>query len=299
MRMGSRNLRAEALEPRMLMAADAAQLLAPPTSTAGPTEGNDGIPAFVAAPGDANLDGRFDQADILQVAQAGKYLTGESADWSEGDWNGDRVFDQLDLVAALSGENPFTPAYGARVVDVNRSEPHAFMPDVNGTFYPPTGEAHAQFRRGVDGFSYNIHTTGLPAGVYTNWIVGFPDPSKCSPADPDDPSSPPTCGPDDLGTGIGEFVFWTANDIVQENGVANFHAEASLGELPEGDGRVLIPGAWGDGTADPSTTEYHGIIRYHGPASEDADELFRQLYTFESDCEADRCFDAQAVLFVR
>ena len=48
--------------------------------------------------GDANLDCQFDQLDLVQVLQAGKYLTGETATSEEGDWNGDRVFDQLDIV---------------------------------------------------------------------------------------------------------------------------------------------------------------------------------------------------------
>ena len=54
-----------------------------------------------AAPGDANLDGRFDQQDIVQVLQGGKYRTGETATFEEGDWSGDGVFDQLDVVCAL------------------------------------------------------------------------------------------------------------------------------------------------------------------------------------------------------
>ena len=64
-------------------------------------------------PGDANRDFSFDQLDIVRVLQAGKYLTGESATWGEGDWNGgpggypgeprpsDGLFDQLDIVASL------------------------------------------------------------------------------------------------------------------------------------------------------------------------------------------------------
>ena len=32
-------------------------------------------------PGDADLDGDFDQRDIVSVLQAGKYLTGEPATW--------------------------------------------------------------------------------------------------------------------------------------------------------------------------------------------------------------------------
>lgn len=52
--------------------------------------------------GDANRDGVFDRFDILQVLQAGKYGTGEPADWLEGDWNGSGFFDQLDIVHALA-----------------------------------------------------------------------------------------------------------------------------------------------------------------------------------------------------
>ena len=63
-------------------------------------------------PGDANQDLTFDQLDLVEVLQAGKYLTGEPATWGEGDWNGapggspgnppagDGVYDQLDIVAA-------------------------------------------------------------------------------------------------------------------------------------------------------------------------------------------------------
>ena len=40
--------------------------------------------------GDANQDLSFDQLDLVQVLQAGKYLTRESATWGEGDWNGRR-----------------------------------------------------------------------------------------------------------------------------------------------------------------------------------------------------------------
>lgn len=51
-------------------------------------------------PGDANADSSFDQLDLVQVLQAGKYLTGDPVTWGEGDWNNDGVFDQLDVIAA-------------------------------------------------------------------------------------------------------------------------------------------------------------------------------------------------------
>ena len=47
-----------------------------------------------AAPGDANGDRRFDQLDIVRLLQGNKYLTGQSADWMQGDFTGDGLFDQ-------------------------------------------------------------------------------------------------------------------------------------------------------------------------------------------------------------
>lgn len=64
--------------------------------------------------GDADQDFDFDQLDLVRVQIAAKYLTGEPAAWGEGDWNcapggsqgnpplGDGVFNQLDIISALS-----------------------------------------------------------------------------------------------------------------------------------------------------------------------------------------------------
>ena len=65
--------------------------------------------------GDADEDFDFDQLDLVQVQIAAKYLTGELATWGEGDWDsapggepgnppaGDGVFDQVDIIRALTG----------------------------------------------------------------------------------------------------------------------------------------------------------------------------------------------------
>lgn len=62
--------------------------------------------------GDADQDLDFDQLDLVKVQIASKYLTGQPANWGEGDWNGapggspgspplgDGVFNQLDIIAA-------------------------------------------------------------------------------------------------------------------------------------------------------------------------------------------------------
>jgi hypothetical protein len=59
------------------------------------------VTVFQASRGNANLDGRFDSGDLVQVFISGKYQTGLPATWSEGDWNDDGVFDSSDLVAAF------------------------------------------------------------------------------------------------------------------------------------------------------------------------------------------------------
>jgi len=51
--------------------------------------------------GDSNVDGVFDQKDLVQVATAGRYMTGTPAAWSQGDWDADGYFDQFDMVSAL------------------------------------------------------------------------------------------------------------------------------------------------------------------------------------------------------
>ena len=74
-------------------------------------------------PGDADQDFDFDQLDLVQVSVAAKYLTGEPADWSEGDWTGDGAFDQLDIVAALQTGNFLQGPYAADASEVNPPGP--------------------------------------------------------------------------------------------------------------------------------------------------------------------------------
>ena len=51
--------------------------------------------------GDSDLNGQFDEQDIVAGFIAGKYLTGDQAGWAEGDWDGNLVFDDQDFVAAF------------------------------------------------------------------------------------------------------------------------------------------------------------------------------------------------------
>ena len=76
---------------------------------------SDAADSFVRQPGDANEDREVNSDDIIQVAAAGKYETGQPATWGEGDWNGapqldlttgppagDGLFDSGDVVAVLA-----------------------------------------------------------------------------------------------------------------------------------------------------------------------------------------------------
>jgi hypothetical protein len=51
--------------------------------------------------GDANLDKREDQLDLIAILAAGKYGTQEPALWAEGDFTGDGIADHNDIVAML------------------------------------------------------------------------------------------------------------------------------------------------------------------------------------------------------
>lgn len=53
--------------------------------------------------GDANLDGQFNNSDLLAVFQQGRYEDQilANAGWDSGDWNGDGDFDSSDLILAF------------------------------------------------------------------------------------------------------------------------------------------------------------------------------------------------------
>ena len=52
--------------------------------------------------GDANLDGEFNSSDMVDVFIAGKYETGETASWGEGDWDANGLFTTSDMVVAFT-----------------------------------------------------------------------------------------------------------------------------------------------------------------------------------------------------
>jgi hypothetical protein len=63
--------------------------------------GTRNLPQFLPMLSDANRDGVFGRFDLIDVLESGKHLTDWPAIWHEGDRNGDSVFDQEDIIAAL------------------------------------------------------------------------------------------------------------------------------------------------------------------------------------------------------
>ena len=60
-------------------------------------------------PGDANGDGKVDEADAVQIMGGGKYDKGNTgATWSDGDFNGDHMVDILDMAEFLANRDATT-----------------------------------------------------------------------------------------------------------------------------------------------------------------------------------------------
>jgi hypothetical protein len=73
------------------------------TASEGWIFGLDNVRLVLAQPGDANADGLFTSADLVQVFQAGEYEDGiaGNSNWGDGDWDNDNDFTSGDLVVAF------------------------------------------------------------------------------------------------------------------------------------------------------------------------------------------------------
>lgn len=125
------------------------------------------IPEGALGPGDADQDMDFDPLDLILTLQSAKYLTGEPALWSEGDWDGapggepgnppvgNGQFDQLDIIAALTAEIYETGPYGPGGL-----EPPQLLTPLH---------AHGWYWDGQTSIHYCRHTgevtVDVPAGV--------------------------------------------------------------------------------------------------------------------------------------
>ena len=121
--------------------------------------------------GDADQDLDFDQLDLVKVQIAAKYLTGQTATWGEGDWDGapggsqgnppagDGQFDQLDIISALGPALYLTGPYA--VVSAN-GQPDDGQTSVG--YNTNTGEVWVDAPAGNELTSINIDSAG---GIFT------------------------------------------------------------------------------------------------------------------------------------
>jgi hypothetical protein len=113
--------------------------------------------------GDANQDLSFDQFDVVQVQTGAKYLTGQSATWGEGDWNGapggrpgnppagDSLFNQFDIIAAQQSGLYLAGPYAAVVRNGQRGDGQASI-----VYHAGTGEIAVDAPVGTQLTSINI-----------------------------------------------------------------------------------------------------------------------------------------------
>ena len=72
--------------------------------------------------GDSNLDGKFDEQDLVTAFIFGKYMSEQPAGWADGDWNGDQVFGTEDFVVAFVAGNYLTRPQSASKLNLFRSD---------------------------------------------------------------------------------------------------------------------------------------------------------------------------------
>ena len=78
--------------------------------------------------GDANLDLEFNTSDIVQIFAGGKYETGQTASWGEGDFTGVMKFDGQDFVAIFSHGPDMPPIRPAKPIIVPEPGAVALLP---------------------------------------------------------------------------------------------------------------------------------------------------------------------------
>ena len=96
-----------------------------------------------AAPGDTDLSGQVNIIDLVGIDAAGRFGTGQPADWSQGDFNYDGVTNVLDLIAidtagAFGTGNYFPDPVGATAASLGSI---AAVPEPGAVFLAAAGLA--------------------------------------------------------------------------------------------------------------------------------------------------------------
>jgi hypothetical protein len=269
-----RQLNAEGLEPRMMLAGDAMTLA---ESSAASLNSEDGTHAYLN--GGANYAGTFDQLDIRNVLQSGKYLTGEPADWSEGDWNGDGQFNQKDIVFALQSGDFLHRSFAAQGATKDTSNVYNFPG-------PPSSTAvgTSELIRTPNGIKLTVQTSELTAGnAYTVWFVIFNNPDECEDG----------CNEDDLlfNPDVAGTLAYAMGHVVGDNGDATFSAHLSEGDTSKYPTDFPVEVNPDVGLVDSQSAEIHIVVRDHGPTIPGL--VSEQILSFSGGCDINTCADVQ------
>lgn len=127
-----------------------------------------------------------------------------------------------------------------------------------------------------------LNVRGLaPGEAYTAWWVAFNNPARCT--------VKCRCGEVDFeNPNVDIGVLWATGRVTDAYGQAAFAASSEFGTLPDGDDQVPFAPSF----ASPihQKAEIHIIVRSHGLASGDPDELEDQLTMFQDGFGTDTHF---------
>ena len=138
----------------------------------------------------------------------------------------------------------------------------------------------ATINRNANGATANVHTTGLtPGNIYSLWWVVFGNPEECTgPCDATDLFDPDVNGG---ATGVGATV-------VGGSGKAGYGARLNLGDP--------LPIALGNTFDDVLGSEFHLVVRDHGPALTGQEQKAQLTPEFNGGCPPNTCANFQVSL---
>lgn len=196
----------------------------------------------------------------------------------------DAVFGKV--TAERTRLHPFLPAGDIAALDENGNS--ILCSDDNpcplepGTFFPATNRSVSILRRTDDAVHIKVLTSGLPAGAYTTWWVFFNNPDACEIPVPEiGAKCGGGAGDDFANPAVETSIYWSSGGIVESNGNGAFADAAWVGEDRGTPGEQDLQGS---GLLNPKGAEVHYIVKYHGPASDDPEELLEQTTTLLGGC---------------
>ena len=165
-----------------------------------------------------------------------------------------------------------------------------FLPDET----PAAGDVVGSgvLTRTAAGAQFDIATTMLDAGsAYTLWWIVFNNPAACDPAG---------CTGADLGVPAVEGSVMNATGrVVGADGTATFSSFLPVGFMHTNPANGNLRQVFGPGLQDVAGAELHVVIRSHGPATGNPEQISTLLADCVNEASPSGCYDGQGVAFPR